>query len=104
MVKPLRKARKHVKTRQTQVRTIEVTGAEISPTQIEPAEDRTPKINSSEVASAPIGAARIQRGTRTNRWQQIFRGLPLQKVKHWFQCGEGGTLRTPKRSGVARHS
>jgi hypothetical protein len=85
MVKALREAREHIKTRQSQVSTIEVTGAEISATQIDPAEDSSPKIHSSEVPPIPISTASIQRRTRTNRWQQVFRGLPLQKVEHWIQ-------------------
>ena len=85
MVKALREARKHVKTGQPQVSTIEVTRAEISATQIDPAEGRSPKINSSEVAPTTIGTATVQSRTRTNRWQQVLRGLPLQKVEHWIQ-------------------
>jgi hypothetical protein len=60
VVEPFREAREHVKTRQTQVSTIEVTGAEISTTQIDPAEGRSPKINSSQVPPTPIGTATIQ--------------------------------------------
>jgi hypothetical protein len=80
VVKAFREAREHVKTRQTQVSTIEVTGAEISATQIDPAECRSSKINSSEVQPTPIGTSTIQGRPRGNRWQQVFRRLPLQKV------------------------
>jgi hypothetical protein len=85
MVEAFRKAREHVKTRQSQVSTSEVTGAEISATQIDPAEGSSPKINSSEVPPIPISTSTIEGSTRTNRWQQVFRGLPLQKVEHWIQ-------------------